>query len=136
VLQAVWQSKSLGLANAKLSVVTNSGKIKPKALLQKKLINIGTSNQRNKMTPTLEQRALLKKHGFQWYKDGTTDRVSENCIADILPAANGFTVVYVKGNGVVLEYSTAKVSKIDIPEDPSKTWIRVYWDSIEDERRD
>jgi len=64
-----------------------------------------------------EQLELLKRHGFKWLKDGSTDTVDASCIQDVLPAANGFTVVY-NETAVALEMSTAVVELIDIPANP------------------
>ena len=86
------------------------------------------------MKINIETRALLKKHGFKWYKNQSTDSVDADCITDILPATHGFTVVY--NDKAVFTMSTVKVSKIDIPDDLEKTWIYVHWDTIEDERKD
>ena len=80
--------------------------------------------------------ALLKKNGFQWFKDNTTDRVEAICIKDILPAADGFTVVYTDSPTVVIKYSTATVQSIDIPEDTNTQWIRVLWENIVDQRKE
>ena len=79
-------------------------------------------------------RKLLKKHGFQWYKNGCTDRLEANCIKDIIPAADGFTVVYNEKS--IFDYSTVTVKKIDIPANVFEQWIQVYWDNIIDERRE
>ena len=76
--------------------------------------------------------ALLKNHGFQWYKDNTSDRVSTDVIEDLVPAAEGFTVIYKDVS--VLEMSTAEVSHIDIPDDVNMHWIRVHWSEIRDVR--
>jgi len=81
---------------------------------------------------TLDQ---LKTYGFQWYKNQTTDRVDAGLIADIVPAASGFTVIYKSPS--VIKFSTARVENIDIPDSPDspdKTWIRVNWVEIADER--
>ena len=82
------------------------------------------------MIVSKEQRELLKKHGFMWFKDKTTDRVEADYIEDILPAANGFTVVYKHS---VIRYSTATVQEIELPQDLCDGWIRVHWIKIEDE---
>lgn len=78
--------------------------------------------------------ALLKQHGFQWYKSQTTDRVEAKCIEDIVPAAGGFTVIYNENS--VFDMSTATVEDIDIPENPDKQWIRVHWNVIADQKRE
>jgi hypothetical protein len=77
--------------------------------------------------------ALLKKHGFKWFQDNTTDTVEANFIADIIPAAKGFTVVYDKSSALVM--STADVIKVEVPDDLDTQWIFVYWKTITDERR-
>ena len=79
--------------------------------------------------------ALLKKHGFQWYRNASTDRVEANSIKDVIPAANGFTVVYNEHPEIVFVRSTAIVEKIERPDDLEKEWIRVCWISIEDQRK-
>lgn len=76
--------------------------------------------------------AKLRKHGFKWFKSDTTDRVDAEVIADIVPAADGFTVVYTED--AAIELSTAVVEKIDDLDDPNK-WIYVHWKSISDQRR-
>jgi hypothetical protein len=76
----------------------------------------------------------LKKHGFKWYKDSSTDAVDADCIEDVVPAANGFTVVY-NDKATALVASTATVEKIEFPDDLDKKWIFVHWKGIEDERR-
>ncbi len=80
------------------------------------------------------QRLLLKRYGFKWFKDNCTDRVDAEGIKEILPAANGFTVVY--DNTGVLDYSTAVVERIELPDDFARIWILVHWERIEDQRRD
>ena len=80
-----------------------------------------------------EQCDLLKARGFQWYKDQCTDRVDAECIAEVHPAAKGFTVVYKEGGALVC--STAEVEQLELPSDLDKEWIRVHWDTIADERR-
>jgi hypothetical protein len=84
---------------------------------------------------TAEQLMLLKQNGFQWYRDNSTDRVEADCIADVIPAAQGFTVLYNEKS--VLAASTAVVKKIVFPkpDDLKSVWIRVYWESIKDERK-
>lgn len=79
---------------------------------------------------------LLKKHGFMWYRDQSTDKVDSSCIEDVVPAANGFTVIY-NDKATALALSTAQVKKIEWPEaDKLETvWIRVHWDTIEDQRK-
>lgn len=84
------------------------------------------------MTPTKLQLSRLKSEGFKWFKESCTDRVEPEVIQDIIPAANGFTVVY--NENAVLEYSTATVHAIDWPED-SDHWIMVHWENITDQRR-
>lgn len=75
---------------------------------------------------------LLKKDGFLWFKDRCTDKVDPDCIKDIIPAANGFTVVY--NEKAVIRYSTAIVEKIVFA--PNSTqWHRVHWIGIQDERK-
>ena len=93
-----------------------------------------------------EQCLLLKTHGFQWYKDGSTDRVEPISISNVYPAANGFTVVY-KGSTWVgvsgrtlfgvseLVCSTAVVERFELPENLHAQWIRIHWISITDERK-
>ena len=76
--------------------------------------------------------AKLRKNGFKWYKDKITDRVDAEVIADIVPAADGFIVVYTEDAAIKL--STAVVEKIDDLDDPNK-WIYVHWKSISDQRR-
>lgn len=87
------------------------------------------------MTPTTEQLGYLKEYGFKWFKDNTTDAVDADCIADVVPAVNGFTVIY-NENATALVMSTATVEKIDFPSNPKKTWIFVHWGKIEDHRRE
>ena len=77
---------------------------------------------------------LLKKHGFKWYKDDSTDRVETADIKDIVPAANGFTVIYKEPSALIC--STAQVQKIEIPDDLDNTWIFVRWITIKDERKE
>lgn len=86
------------------------------------------------MRLTANELALLKQHGFQWYKNHTTDRVTEDSIKDVVPAANGFTVIYNNIPPIVLYASTATVLKIEWPDDLEKQWIRVHWDAIADDR--
>lgn len=82
-----------------------------------------------------EQLSLLKKHGFMWWcKDQSTDKVSADCIKDVIPAANGFTVVY-NELASALELSTAEVDSIDFPDDLENEWIRVNWVDIIDQAR-
>lgn len=69
-----------------------------------------------------------------WYKDRSTDKVTADCIQDVIPAAHGFTVLY-NEKATALVASTAVVNAIDIPEDLDATWIRVEWETIVDERR-
>jgi len=78
--------------------------------------------------------ALLKQHGFKWYKDHCTDSVTADSIQAIFPAANGFTVVYTQD--CALRFSTAVVERIEMPRNFETTWIFVHWKSVEDERRD
>lgn len=85
------------------------------------------------MKVTTEQLALLKEHGFKWYKDASTDRVEADYIADVIPAANGFTVLY--NDKGVLYATTAVVKWIEVPVDLKGQWIYVHWDRIEDERK-
>lgn len=61
--------------------------------------------------------------------------MSDDCIEYIIPAANGFTVVY-NANATALELSTATVEKIELPSDLKTQWIYVHWINIEDQRRD
>lgn len=77
----------------------------------------------------------LKVYGFMWYKEQTTDRVPAEDIADVIPAANGFTVLY--SDKSVLKASTAQVEKIEFPEDDKlmSIWTCVHWIDIKDERR-
>ena len=84
----------------------------------------------------VSQSALdsLKKFGFAWFKDNTTDKVSEDVIQGVIPAAEGFTVVYT--DDAALEMSTVKVENIFFPADPTNEWIRVVWNTIVDQRRD
>jgi hypothetical protein len=74
---------------------------------------------------------LLKQYGFKWYKDGTTDSVTADGIQDIIPAANGFTVVYTPD--AAIKYSTVVVEQIELPENFDTTWIFVHWKSISDQ---
>jgi hypothetical protein len=76
---------------------------------------------------------LLKKYGFQW-QNNCTEKIYPPDIKKIVPAANGFTVVYV--DTVLIEMTTANVEKIEIPEDPSKNWITVHVNKIEDQKRE
>jgi hypothetical protein len=87
-----------------------------------------------KASITRTQLKLLRKYGFQWYKSATTDRVTADCIEDVVPAANGFTVIY-NEKATALVASTAVVLKIELPPDIETQWIRVHWDTITDERR-
>jgi len=73
----------------------------------------------------------LKKYGFKWYKDACTDTVDSKAIMDVIPAANGFTVLYVEG--VALIASTAVVERIEMPQSLDDRWILVHWTHIEDE---
>lgn len=82
------------------------------------------------MEVTKKQSQLLKKHGFQWYKESTTDRVEKEFIKHIIPIQGGFIVIYKKSK---LAASIAQVNTIDIPQDPSSQWIRVHWENIRDE---
>ena len=77
---------------------------------------------------------MLRQHGFKWYRDHCTDRVDADGIKEILPAANGFTVVYNEEDSV-LDYSTATVERIELPKHPELQWILVHWITIEDQRR-
>lgn len=77
---------------------------------------------------------LLKKYGFQWYKNNSTDRVEPKYIRDIFPAANGFTVAYNPKSDSVFKYTTATINKIDYPDDLNNQWIQVHWETIVDER--
>jgi hypothetical protein len=79
-----------------------------------------------------ETLKTLQQHGFMWMKDGSTDKVDEGCIDKIVPAANGFTVIYNKK--AVLRYTTCVVEKIELAEKPQTTWNVVYWKSVVDER--
>lgn len=82
---------------------------------------------------TKEDCLKLKQFGFKWYKNQSTDAVSDDCIEDVVPAANGFTVIY--NDKSVLAASTAEVEKIDFPDDLANKWTLVHWKSITDERR-
>jgi len=89
----------------------------------------------HKVDPKTNHLGLLKQFGFAWFKDNCTDKVSHDCIADVVPAANGFTVIY--NDKSVLVMSTAVVAKIEYPPDGEldKKWILVHWESIKDERK-
>lgn len=78
------------------------------------------------------QVELLKMYGFKWHKEATTDTVAVEDISDIYPAAHGFTIAYTLD--CAIKYSTAKVTKIDIPENLDAEWIVVHWETIVDER--
>ncbi len=80
-----------------------------------------------------EQRALLKKHGFMWFRDNSTDKVDPSHIQDVIPAANGFTVVYTEKS--VFECSTAEVENIVFPDNLESEWTRVVWTNIYDQHR-
>lgn len=85
---------------------------------------------------TQEDCRLLKKHGFQWYKNHCTDRVESDGIQSVVPAAKGFTVIYKNDEKIVLVATTATIDKIEYPENLEKEWIRVHWDTITDERKE
>lgn len=87
-----------------------------------------------KMKVSQQQLDMLKQYGFLWLKNKTTDRVESFCIHDVVPAANGFTVIYETTSA--LEMSTAVVKEIEFPEDLDTQWIRVKWEHIEDQRRE
>lgn len=78
--------------------------------------------------------AKLKTWGFKWCKDKSTDTVSPECIKDVIPAANGFTVLY-NEQATALYASTAVVRSIEFPDNFQATWIVVEWETIVDERR-
>lgn len=84
---------------------------------------------------TQEDCKKLKRFGFMWMNDGTSDKVDADCIADVVPAAKGFTVIY--NDKSVLKASTAVVNKIEFPDEGKEMtiWAVVHWESIEDERR-
>lgn len=84
------------------------------------------------MKVTEEMRQKLFMHGFKWLKDNSTDTVVAADIEQILPAANGLTVVY--RQHCVIAMSTAVVNNIEFPLNLESTWICVEWESIEDER--
>lgn len=84
------------------------------------------------MNITAEQADILREHGFKWYKEQSTDSVSPEYIDRIVPIEGGFTVQY--NDKAVIISSTAKVEKIEWPEDPAKTWIYVHWEDIKDVR--
>lgn len=86
----------------------------------------------------VKTRLLLISYGFMWHKDGSTDRVDADVIQDIIPAADGFTVIYKKKPGIVLELTTATVESIEMPapEELIGRWIVVNWKTAVDQRRD
>lgn len=86
------------------------------------------------MKVSTSQLVVLKQYGFMWVKDGSTDRVEAECIKDVVPAANGFTVIY-NTKATALEMSTAEVEDIELPNNFETEWIRVKWNNIVDQRR-
>lgn len=82
--------------------------------------------------PSVEQCSLLKAHGFQWYKDGSTDRVEPEAISEVYPAAKGFTVAY-EGSSALVS-STAVVERVELPDNLETHWIRIHWAAVADER--
>jgi hypothetical protein len=85
------------------------------------------------MRVTKKHLMLLATHGFKWYKDGGTDRVDPADIQRIEATEGGLTVHYT--DQCALASTTAKVRRIEVPEDPRKTWIFVHFDELEERRR-
>jgi len=79
---------------------------------------------------THKQLLLLATHGFKWYHDGVTDRVDADCIFSVNGVGNELLVHYKDRPDVVMASTAATVSLIEIPEDPTKTWIFVHYERI------
>lgn len=80
---------------------------------------------------TLKDCGKLKKYGFMWGNIGGT--VDALVIHDVVPAANGFTVIYKDNANLVA--STVVVKSIDFPKEPKVVWARVYFEQVVDESR-
>ncbi len=86
-------------------------------------------------TITKEQAELLRKHGFKWHKQGSTDRVEPDGIKEIIPTDGGFACIYNDNPQVVIALSVVRLDEenpIEWPIDPARTWIYVNWDKIDD----
>lgn len=87
-------------------------------------------------TITTEEAELLRRHGFKWHKEGSTDRVDSDCIKEIIPTEHGFTCVYNEKSIIAVSTVILKESNpIEWPHitDLATQWIYVNWEDIKDE---